>query len=287
MAVPAGAPRLGRLEFTAAREWLVVALLIPLFLLSPPLFILERYSLTAINKPMILGLTVGLAVILVSRFAISRLAAQLSFVSILQATALLTFPFLHQAFGYGFDGGYFSVAFQILACCALFLVFATAGRVSFLATVWVNLHLVIGALSLVVFVGGIVVNLEPLDTFLDRPYYDFGLAYTNIFYQVGGIKLIRAAGFYDEPGTFAFYMTLSLLLARAFRMPRWKEGLIILFGITSISMAFFVVVALWVLLSINRSALKYIVIAMIALPVALQQVDEDVREFAYSVTIDR
>jgi len=85
-----------------------------------------------------------------------------------------------------------------------------------------------------VFIGGIVFNLQPLGTFLDRPYYDFGLAYTNVFYQIGNVKLIRVAGFYNEPGTFAFYTTFALLIARIFGMAKWKEILLIIFGLTSL-----------------------------------------------------
>ena len=269
------------------REFLATIILIALVFFSPPLFFIERYSLTAINKPIILGLILALAILFFHRFTITRTVAQLSFLQLAQASTLLVLPFLHMTFGYGFDVGYFSLSFQILAGLALFLVLANTDHVGLFARFWVNLHLVIGALGLLVFIGGIVFNLQPLDTFLERPYYDFGLTFTNIFYQIGDLKVIRVAGFYDEPGTFAFYMTFALLLARIFGMARWKELLLIIFGLTSLSMAFIVVTLIWTVLSLNRRYFKYLLFIIAGLTLALGRLDPEVRDFAYSVTVDR
>ena len=230
--------------------FLATVILTLLVFFSPPLFFISRYSLTGFNKPVILGLIIALAVLFFHRFTISKTAAQLGFLQLMQAAALLVLPFLHMSFGYGLDARYFSISFQILASLALFQILANANQVRFFANFWVNLHLVVGALGLMAFVGGIAFNLQPLSTFLDRPYFDFGLTYTNVFYQVGSVTLIRVASFYDEPGTFAFYMTFSLLIARLYRMPRWKELWIIIFGLTSLSMAFFVVTILLSLIHI-------------------------------------
>jgi hypothetical protein len=277
----------GYLETVGLREVIATILLAALVFFSPPLFFIERYSLTAINKPLILGLILFLAVLFLNRFELSRPAVQLGSLQLAQASTLLVLAFLHLSFGYGLDIGYFSVAFQILAGLALFQVLANTDRIRFFAAFWVNLHLLIGALGFLIFAGGIAFNIQPLGTFLDRPYYDFGLTYTNIFYQVGDVKLIRVAGFYDEPGTFAFYMTFSLLMARIFGMARWKEVLLIIFGLTSISMAFIVVTFLWLLFSLNKQTLKYVLLIVALVAVALGRLDPDIRDRAYHVTVDR
>ncbi len=269
------------------RKGMASTVLLILLLFSPPLFVLERYSLTAINKPLILGLIALLALLYAHRLTIQRSVAELTFLQLLQAALLLTLPFLHQTFGYALDRGYFSLAIQVLASAALLLVFANARRSRQLADFWVNLHLVMGVFAVLVFVGGVAINLEPISTFSDRPYYDFGLAYTNIYYQIGGLKLIRVAGFYDEPGTFAFYMTFALLLCRLYNLPRWKEALLVVCGMTTISMAFFVVVALWGLFTLNRRSIKYLVLFAALLTLALGRASPEVRDYAYSVTLDR
>lgn len=251
------------------------------------MFFIERYSLVAINKPVILGLIVALAILFLHRFTITRTDAQLGFLQLVQASFLLALPFLHMTFGYGLDSGYFSLAFQILASLTVFLVLANARRIYLFAEFWVNLHLVIGAFGLFVFIGGILFNLQPLGTFLERPYYDFGLTYTNVFYQIGNVKLIRIAGFYDEPGTFAFYMTFSLLIARIYGLAKWKELSLIIFGLTSLSMAFIVVTLFWLLLAVNRAHYKYLIIVILGLSLALGRADSGVRDYAYHVTIDR
>lgn len=268
-------------------EFFAMIILIALVFFSPPLFFIERYSLTSINKPIILGLILALAILFFHRFTITRTVAQLGFLQLAQASTLLVLPFLHMTFGYGLDAGYFRLSFQILAGLALFQVLANTNHIGLFAGFWVNLHLVIGAFGLLVFIGGIVFNLQPLGTFLDRPYYDFGLAYTTVFYQIGDLKLIRVAGFYDEPGTFAFYMTFSLLLARIFGMARWKELLLIVFGLTSLSMAFIVVTVIWIMLVANRQHFKYLIVILAALTLALERSDTEVRDYVYRVTVDR
>jgi hypothetical protein len=190
-------------------------------------------------------------------------------------------------FGYGLDARYFSMSFQILAGFALLQILANTDQVRFFAKFWVNFHLVIGVLGVLAFVGGIAFNIQPLATFLDRPYFDFGLTYTNVYYQVGNVTLIRVAGFYDEPGTFAFYMTFSLLIARLFRLPRWKELWIVVLGLTSLSMAFFVVAVLWALFSLNMRTMKYLIVLILLVAAGLARLEPEVREQAYRVTLDR
>jgi hypothetical protein len=269
------------------RDGLATLVLIGLALFSPPLFVIERYSLYSINKLAIAVLTAGLAVLLVRRLAIASTAAHLTVIAFVQAALLLALPFAHQAFGYEFDSGYFNVAFQVLAATAIFVILASSQTVRLFASFWVNLHLVIGALGLLVFIGGLTINLQPLGTFSDRPYYDFGLAYSNVFYQVGGLNLIRIAGFYDEPGTFAFYITSALILGRLFDLPRWKELALLAFGLTTLSMAFFIVAIFWLTLTLNRRRVLYLLAAVGILSMGITQIDPEMREQLAHVTVDR
>lgn len=278
---------LDAVNYTALRRFVAIALLTGIVFFSPPLFFIERYSLVAINKAAVLGLTGALLVILVRRLGFPASAVQLGYLVLAQATVLLPLPFLHQEFGHAFDGGYFNLSFQILASLAIFLILASSANVKLFARFWVHLHLLIGAGGLIVFIAGLVSNLEPLGTFSDRPYYDFGLAYTNVFYQVGSVKLIRIAGFYDEPGTYAFNITFALILARIYGMEFWKERLLILFGLTSLSMAFFVIAALWVLFALNRNQVVYILVGCMMLLFAYGRASNDVQDTVAAVTVDR
>lgn len=269
------------------RGSLATLVMIGLALFSPPLFVIERYSLYSINKLAIVFLTASLAVLLVRRLAISWTAVHLAAIAFVQAALLLALPFAHQAFGYEFDPSYFNVTFQVLAATAIFLILSSSQTVRLFASFWVNLHLVIGALGLLVFVGGLTINLQPLATFSDRPYYDFGLAYSNLFYQIGGLNLIRIAGFYDEPGTFAFYITSALVIGRLFDLPRWKELALLAFGLTTLSMAFFIVAILWLMLTLNRRRVLYLLAVAGVLSMGITQIDPQMQEQLARVTVDR
>ena len=269
------------------RDGLATLVMLGLVLFSPPLFVIERYSLYSINKLAIVVLTAGLAVLLLRRLAIPWTAVHLTVIALVQAALLLALPFAHQAFGYEFDSGYLNVAFQVLAATAIFVILASSQTVRLFASFWVNLHLLIGALGLFVFIGGLTINLQPFATFSDRPYYDFGLAYTNVFYQIGGLNLVRIAGFYDEPGTFAFYLTSALVIARLFDLPRWKELALLAFGLTTLSMAFFIVAIFWLMLTLNRRRVIFLLAVAGVLSIGITQIEPEMREQLARVTVDR
>lgn len=269
------------------RDRLTVPLLLVLACVAPPMFVFERFALTGVNKPLIAAVIGCLAVVVVRRFAFSISVLQLTYFQLAQAALILALPFFHLSFGYDLGFAYFSTAFQLLASAAVFAIFASAGRVEMLGRLWVNLHLVMGLFGLLVFTSGLLFNIQPIATFLDRPYYDFGLAYTNIFIPLGDAKIIRVAGFYDEPGTFAFYTVIAIFVARLYGMPRWKELALLALGLTSLSMALIITGVLWLLLATPRRHYKYVLLVSLITVAGFSQLDESVRDAVHGATVER
>ncbi|WP_163400302.1 hypothetical protein [Flavobacterium fluviatile] len=65
--------------------------------------------------------------------------------------------------------------------------------------------------------------------------------FSNAVFNSGGdFQLLRIAGFFDEPGTFAFYLTFALLINQlSFKNSRY-EKLLIFSGIFTLSLAFYI-----------------------------------------------
>lgn len=104
--------------------------------------------------------------------------------------------------------------------------------------------------------------------------YFLGLTSTNTYYHVEGIRLIRYAGFFDEPGTFAIYSLFAILLNKMYFDNRKLEYLLIITTAFTLSLAFLVLVFLYVMLFYFKlSYIKYVVLPVILLVFILYRLD--------------
>lgn len=78
-----------------------------------------------------------------------------------------------------------------------------------------------------------------------RPLYDFILTRTNAMYVSQGIRFIRYAGFFDEPGTMAFYIIFAFILNKLVTRSRVYEVILVLGGFFTFSLAFFIIIAFY------------------------------------------
>ncbi len=273
-------------DVTAASS-VLFACFVALVVFSPPLFLIERYNLYAVNKLVVAAIVVALAVMLLRRFAVNVNCGILLLFQVFQVLLLLALAFAHAQFGYAFDAGYVNVAFQIVTCALIFLLLVNGRKVRFFAQFWVGLHLFMAACGVLVFLAGLLAGYGPVAEFSDRPYYDFGLAYTNVYYQLGSVNIIRIAGFYDEPGTFAFYATFALIIAYLYGFPRWQQWLLVVGGLTSLSMAFILVVAMWLLLTVQWRTVLGLGVVVVGAVYAMTALEHEVREQLEAATVDR
>ena len=87
-------------------------------------------------------------------------------------------------------------------------------RLGFVKTynLWLAFQVVAGSIGFILVLVGI---LQPIFEFREldmRPGYFFGLFTTNTY--LGGF--VRNAGFYDEPGTLAFWGMYALIINKLF-----------------------------------------------------------------------
>lgn len=145
---------------------------------------------------------------------------------------------------HGFDSSYLTRIFILATTIVLLEMQMTGDRQGFmkLYNFWLVFQVIAGTLGVVLVLLGI---LEPLFEFKEldmRPGYFFGLFTTNTYFD----GLIRNAGFFDEPGSLAFWGVYALLINKLFVNNRKVEGLLIFGLISTLSLAYFIQLAMYV-----------------------------------------
>lgn len=62
------------------------------------------------------------------------------------------------------------------------------------------------------------------------------------------LAIIRSAGYFDEPGTFAFYIIIAILLNKLYGFSKKYEYILMIFGFCTLSLAFFISIFFYIIL---------------------------------------
>ena len=190
-----------------------------------------------------------------------RLPSPIVYLLLLQITVWGIYSLIH-----GLDTSYFT---RILLLCItyMFLEMQLSGeRLGFVKTynLWLVFQAIAGSIGFILVFVGI---LQPIFEFheLDmRPGYFFGLFTTNTY--LGG--LVRNAGFYDEPGALAFWGMYALIINKLFVNNKKIEILLIFGLISTLSLAYFIQIAMYVFFFYKKKCsklLSYIAIFLFVL----------------------
>lgn len=211
------------------------------------------------NYLVLLGVA-AFALLVRNRFSLPRPIFLLLFV---QAVAWTLYSALH-----GMDSSYFTRILMLLITYLILELQYGGGehRDDFLKewNLWIVFQVAAGTLGFLLVLAG---WLEPVFSFREmdgRPGYFFGLFTTNTFAE----GLVRNAGFFDEPGCLAFWGVYALLINKLFVGNR-KVELLLVFGlISTMSLAYFVQLILYVHFFYKRQRarlLPYLIVFAVAL----------------------
>ena len=62
----------------------------------------------------------------------------------------------------------------------------------------------------------------------------------NLFNEDGTLNILRSSGYFDEPGTFAFYLVVALILNKLYGFSKSLEKILIVFGLCTLSLAYMI-----------------------------------------------
>lgn len=137
---------------------------------------------------------------------------------------------------------------------------------------WQLVQVILGAIGFLLVITNI---LHPLFIFREANGLDgafFGFFTTNVFYPV-----VRNAGFYDEPGALANWGMMALLINKLFFKNRRTEITLIIGLITTLSLAYFVQLFVYLILFNSEQRKKIIILGVVvfALIKGLSMYNED------------
>jgi hypothetical protein len=96
--------------------------------------------------------------------------------------------------------------------------------------------------------------------------YFLGLTTTNVYFNIGNLRLIRYSGFFDEPGAFALYSFFAIILNRIYFNNRKIELWLIVVSMFALSLAFYIMIlAFFLLFYLNRNNLKKVIIIILTI----------------------
>lgn len=130
---------------------------------------------------------------------------------------------------------------MVLYAFILFAQFVIARSLAAVKAFLVTFYYVILGISTVSLIGVIsklMGVLGPISSFsrygLGGPVLNYGLFFS--FVQIGPFP--RSSGFFDEPGTFGFYITLGILVGTLLRVPNRCQLLLYVGGLTTLSLSY-------------------------------------------------
>lgn len=166
----------------------------------------------------------------------------------------------YQQYNLGFDFKYLNLALQFVSDLLLYL---------FITSYYSVEKVIISNIQIIAFmcIGGVIVfflvlggYLHPFSIFRGPTWItkNYLLTVTGSEWNAGGITVMRVAGYFDEPGTFAFYITFALILNKLFSYSKKVERILIICGLVTFSVAFFISIVLYLILFyFSMKSIKY------------------------------
>lgn len=133
----------------------------------------------------------------------------------------------------------------------VFICFAFINKFSLVHKVAVSIipvMIVMAAFGMATLFLGVLVNLQPFSFTAIADHRDISnyiLTFSSSVSDFGFGSIIRSAGYFDEPGAFAFYITITLLINKMYGYSKLAERMLIGFGLCTMSLAFFISVILY------------------------------------------
>lgn len=203
---------------------------------------------------------------------------------------------LHEFFFLGLETVYINMAIQYMAIIIVYLYTNTFYSILKIGKSTVYIMVIMGVMgSLAFFLGaaGLLRVTSDWDTFDGSTGMNWILTFSKNAYFSSNAVIIRIAGFFDEPGTFAFYLTFALLTNKLYHYSKKMEILLIISGLFTLSLAFYITLVFYFLLFygniryFKEMILSATVILTVVLYINSAQDKSAINYFIYRETIGR
>ena len=143
---------------------------------------------------------------------------------------------------------YLNLFIQLIVVLFSFAFICSYGLIHKLAVSMIPVMVIMAGFSAVIFFLGLIINLQPfsftaLSDHRDINNYILGFSSSVSEYSFGSV--IRSSGYFDEPGTLAFYIVIAMLLNKMYGYSKIAEYFLIAFGLCTVSLAFYISLILY------------------------------------------
>jgi len=203
---------------------------------------------------------------------------------------------LHELFFLGFETLYINMAMQFVAVLIVYLYINSFFSIHKVAksTVYVmGIMGIMGALAFVLSAMGLLGVMSEFKHLDDSEGLNFILTFSKGALFFRDAVFIRVAGFFDEPGTFAYFITFALLTNRLYDYSGKLEWMLILTGLFTFSLAFYITLVFYFILYygrimyFNRLFIVILSVFTIGWYVAAYSEKSDINNMIYYQTIGR
>jgi len=155
------------------------------------------------------------------------------------------------------DSSYITRCFYLVITYALLSIQMGRSKMEFVDTnvFWLTVQAAMGGVGFMLTLAGI---LKPISTFVEFDGHIgtfYGLYTSNALYD----GMVRVAGFFDEPGAFAFWGIIALLFNKVSIDNKRVEKILIVGLVSTLSMAYFIQLALYTYLFYKNRISKLMV----------------------------
>ncbi|KOP39490.1 MULTISPECIES: hypothetical protein [unclassified Flavobacterium] len=251
-----------------------------------PFSIAQAYNLPA--KMIMAMLTTLLMVGLLLKIRDIKVNTTMSFIFLFQIFTSFIYLFIHR------DLAYINLLFQILVPFIIYMYISLFLNIEILSKLLIKLTLVMGVLSAICFILCLTINLPYYSVFQNpdgRDGFNFIISFTNTNIDYGFGKFIRPAGYFDEPGTLAFYIIIGILLNDLTIKNTKIQSTLMIVGLFTFSVAFYLILTLYGLLYLSKKSLVKILISFVFISFIsvylYSQLDSEYQGVIYGSSIGR
>lgn len=209
---------------------------------------------------------------------------------------LLQIFFLGIAAIYHSDLTYIKLIFQSLSVIITYIFISNFINLRQLVHSFILFCVIMCIMGALVFLGGIIGIIKPFSVYprLDGSImYNFILTFTNSVFYVNDKLVIRVAGFFDEPGTFAYFLTFALGFNKLMFDNKKYEKIILFLGLFTFSLVFYITLVLYLFLfyvnykKIVRVITYFMIISIAIYAIIKFQNKNDAINRIYTLTVSR
>ena len=163
---------------------------------------------------------------------------------------------------------YFNLFLQLVVISITFLFIKNILSIHLLSLTFIRVLSIMAILGFISIFLIYIFHLQPFSYTSregNRDISNFILTFATGRIEDNYLTIIRSSGYFDEPGTFAFYIVVALLLNKMYSFSKKHEYILMIMGFCTLSIAFIISIFLYlVIFGIIERKLK-LVISLIAI----------------------